>query len=852
MKIHSYCRHSLKTITFVLGILILSFQSLAQSDLINKTNKDLKTCSDKEKSRLYNMLAYEWLSYDFDSSFAYSNRALKLAQKYNQSKEEAMAWFNLGYYYELSEDLLHSLEAYNKSFAIYQLMDDKSSMASLASYIGTVYKFTGDYELASKYFHLSLKLYIKIQDLEGITYAYNNLGILYFKTEANEKAENAFAKSIKFAKILQDTISLSSTYNNLGLLAMRKQEHNKALSLFKEALKLSKAIGDAAGIATAYSNIADVYMENGDYDAALNYLSLVELNYTPEFNSTRTANNYLNLAQIYDKTNKPILAEEYFIKALEYAKQRNLKPQLENIYTDYAEFLHRKNRYNEANKFLFLLVSLKDSLYKEEIGAQIANANIRVELAEKNIENISLEKENKINEIHLKQWKTSGLISLIAAIIILLLLILIISRVVRLQKQKEALEEKNSEIEGLNTRLNELHEQLSQNMTHRTMLLDSEREKRHEAEKSLQKIHTELKNLQELKNQFIVNINGEIRSSLNIIIGFSKLLEKADDQDTKTYSSYISNNAEHLYMALQSMLAFEMIEKQTIRLNKAKFDLSTFREQSIDYLTKLLPNLTLNESINADLNTIIFTDRDLLLKLINDSIKFLHNISNKKELSINVNIEGNFMHLDFYSSSTDSYINTINKLLSQEGTIDLKTLSKEDAYLYSSLFYIKSLIKAFDFTIDFTIEGNIVKLSYFIPLHLKKEETDTIVTKNRRFAIVESNDKISTLLLQKKLEEKGTCEVLTGITYSNTENLKNSNNIDLIFLDIPSEDIEEWAHSAAKIKIKENFPPVAAVSAYLTQDDIDILLNAGFSFYLNKPLKSAYLYKIIEQLSAKH
>ncbi|MBN2728136.1 MAG: tetratricopeptide repeat protein [Bacteroidales bacterium] len=842
----------MKTNILTILLLFITISLAAQSPRIDSLSQNLSDCQEKDKSRIYNMLAFEWLFYDLDSSIIYSNKALKLSQNYHQSKEEAMAWFNIGYYNELSEDLLHALDAYNKSFAIYKFLDDKNGMASLASYIGTIYKFTGDYELASKYFHLSLDYYMQLEDLEGVTYAYNNLGILYFKTEANDKAQESFTKSLKYATILHDTLSLSCTYNNLGLLSMRLQKQEQALALFLMALEMSKAIDDDAGIATAYSNIADVYMEREEYDAALNYLSLAELNQTPEFNSTRNANNLLNLAQIYNKTNKPILAEEYFLKALNYATSKNLKPQLENIYTDYSIFLSLNKRHAEANEYLFMLAALKDSIYTKEISSQIANANIRVQMAEQNAENIKLEKENAVNEIKIRQWKTSGMIAVISSIIILLLLLLINARVVNLRRQKKALEEKNSEIEGLNVRLNELHEKLSQNMTHRTMQLDSEREKRHEAEKNLQKIHHELKNLQELKNQFIVNLNGEIRSSLNIIIGFSKLLEKAEDKETKAYSSYISNNAEHLYMALQSMLAFEMIENQNVRLNKTEFDLNAFREQSTNYLNKLIPDLYLNETINADLNTFVVTDRDLLLKLINDSIKFLHNITDEKQISVDVNLKGQFMNLAFYSKGTDSYVKTISKLLSLEGAIDLKTLSKEDAYLYSSLFYIKSLIKAFDFEIDFTIEENIVKFSYFIPLHLKVEEkSQDIIEKDRRFAIVESYDKISTLLLQKKLEEKGSCEILSDITYSNTENLKNNNNLDMIFLDIPSEDIEEWARSAAKIKIKENLPPVVAVSAYLTQEDIDLLLNAGFTFYLNKPIKSAYLYKIIEQLSAE-
>lgn len=842
-----------KTNILTFLFLLSSLIAFSQSDHIDKLNKKLGKSKEKNKSEIYNQLAYEWLTYNHDTAYKYANKALKLAQKYNLNKEEAMAFFNLGYYYELTEDLLHALESYNKSFIIYQQLGDKSGMASLASYIGTIYKYTGDYDLASKYFHLSLNLYMEIKDPEGITYALNNLGILYFKTGTNEKAEDAFAKSLKYARILHDTLSLSSTYNNLGLLAMKMGNYDSALKFFTQALELSKAIKDEAGIASIYSNIADVHLIKGEYDAALNYLSLVEINNSAEFNSTRTANNYLNRAQIYDKTNKPILAEEYYNKALDYALEKNLKPQLEDIYINYADFLTRNKRHAEANKYLFRLAEIKDSLYQKEITTQIANANIRLTLAEKKLNNTKIEKEKELSEMKLRTWKTSGIISLISFIIILFLLILINSRMINLKKQKKALEEKNAEIEGLNIKLSELHDKLSQNITHRTMQLNSEIEKRYKAEKNLQMIHTELKNLQELKNQYIVNLNGEIRSSLNIIIGFAKLLENTENKENRSYASYIINNAEHLYMTLQNMLAFEINEKQQISLNKSNFNLIDFHQQSIGYLMKLIPNLQIKEANGYTIpNKNIVSDRDLLQKLVIDSVKFLHNISKDSIVYVDGKSEEEYFKIVFSCALGIDSMSTIDKLLKQEGFVDLKTLSKDDAYIYSSLFFIRSFITALECKINLILENQELKIEYNLPFYKEDETTNSIPVQKTdfKFAIVEGEDKISALLLQKKLESKGTCSILQGITISDTKKLQEATDADIIFLDIPSEDIQEWAQIAKKLKLKEMLPPVVAVSAYLTQEDIDILLNSGFSFYLNKPLKTEYLYNIINRLSS--
>ena len=838
-----------KTKIITLLLILLSIITFAQSTITDSLNNELKSSSKIKHSRIFNMLAYEWMDYNMDSSYHYAQLALINANKHNQQKEKAQALFSCGFYHELNEDLFNALESYNKSFKIYKLIDDKNGMASLASFIGTIYKFTGDYDLASKYFYQSIDLYFQIQDLEGIAYAYNNLGIIYFKTEANIHAKDAFLKSLKYSNLLHDTLSLSSTYNNLGLLALRLKEYDKALTLFKTSLHLSQLINDKAGMATVYSNIADIYIYKNEYEVALNYLSLVDINNTPEFFSPRTSNNYLNLAQIYYKTQKLELAEKNFLKAIESAESKNLKPQLADIYYEYSVFLSDINRIADANKYLFKLIQIKDTLYKEQIQSQIANTNFRIKLAEQNFENTTLEQKNKLSTHKIKQWEKTGFILIGTSIIILILLLLINSRASKLKKQKKVLEVKHEETEKLNRELSELHESLSKNIIHKTIELKSECEKRFEAEKNLQKIHYELKNLHELKNQFIININGEIRSSLNVIIGYSKLLQGSQDKDIQTYASYINNNAKHLFMSLQNTLAFELAENKKIILNKTTFSFSSLLDKSSNYIKALLPNILLKGNTNINSDILINTDKDLLFKLINDSIKFLNHLSEKE--TINIECEENKDSTNCYikTKCSSDQLNTLTKIIQFNTDIDLQTLSKEDASVYSSLFYIQSLIKALNTDVQIHINAPYIEIIFKLPIEQKAIVDIKHKTKKSsplRFAIVESDDKISTLLIQKKLEKKGEATLLSGISPENTLELEKAKNYDFIFLDIPSRQINKWSLAINKITKSQSLAPIIAVSAYLTPEDKKKLLSSGFSFYLNKPLNSDYLFNIID------
>lgn len=77
-------------------------------------------------------------------------------------------------------------------------------------------------------------------------------------------------------------------------------------------------------------------MEKGKYDVALEYFTKA-LNYNPYYSPI-----LINIAIVYKAMNKPVEAESYYKKAIQYGPERN------SSYRFYADFLFEKGRFSEA------------------------------------------------------------------------------------------------------------------------------------------------------------------------------------------------------------------------------------------------------------------------------------------------------------------------------------------------------------------------------------------------------------------------------------------------------------------------------------------------------------------------
>jgi len=140
---------------------------------------------------------------------------------------------------------------------------------------------------------------------------------------------------------------------------------------------------------------------------------------------------------------------------------------------------------------------------------------------------------------------------------------------------------------------------------------------------------------EKMKNAFISNISHEVRTPMNAIIGFSRLLESdtIESAKRKQYVSIIQKSGFHLIETLDKIIDLSKIQTNQIVLNKKTVDLQLlFTELDVFVQRKLYENgkdelITFTvkkekdfhiQSIQSDLSRLI----QILKELIDNAVKF--------------------------------------------------------------------------------------------------------------------------------------------------------------------------------------------------------------------------------------
>jgi PAS domain S-box-containing protein len=365
-----------------------------------------------------------------------------------------------------------------------------------------------------------------------------------------------------------------------------------------------------------------------------------------------------------------------------------------------------------------------------------------------------------------------------------------------------------------------------------------------------------------LKSSFLANISHEIRTPLNSVVGFSNLLltDGISKETREDYIEHINHNSEKLLQIIGDIIDLSRLESSQIEITYEEASLSSIVNEIIEDARQVIRRneksiiLTVKNHF-AENGDLIFTDRIWLKRVLN------HLMDNAVKFTLDGSIEFSYMreneNIVFKIKDTGIGINKENlgRIFEQfrqevdghhrpfEGLGIGLTLAKEVVERMGGKIFVQSekgIGSEFSFSIPYRPAGStktkVAELSY--------EQTIRPIDWSTKKCLLVDDNKDVLLYLNRILLDTGVTIVMARSGFEAIELVKSIPDIDVVLLDMQMPEMNGIEATKEIRKIRKNLP-IIAQTAFIFEDDKDIILEAGCDACLIKPIRKDHLLTVM-------
>jgi two-component sensor histidine kinase/Flp pilus assembly protein TadD len=302
----------------------------------------------------------------YEKAQEYLEKAEVIAQQLDDLSLLAGIYMNYGLIDDYKGNYDKAYQYYRQALNYADSTGDVSSRMLVLNNIGVMFYYMGDYRKAIPYFHQIIPYWKKKNHLQDVSFAYKNLGVCYDLLEQNDSSLYYHQQALEMDKQLNDLNEQGKDYHNIGILLKKQKLYEQALEHFERAVTLKKEGGVDRSLATTYIHLVETYLLLGKY----------------------------------------IKAEDYLYQAERLAKSYQSKEELKEVYEYWARLAGAQGAYKQANEYLRLYQSYKDSLYELNKVEAIHAIEEEYQAAQKEQENELLRKEKALQKARISQQNT--------------------------------------------------------------------------------------------------------------------------------------------------------------------------------------------------------------------------------------------------------------------------------------------------------------------------------------------------------------------------------------------------------------------------------------------------------------
>jgi hypothetical protein len=359
-----------------------------------------------------------------------------------------------------------------------------------------------------------------------------------------------------------------------------------------------------------------------------------------------------------------------------------------------------------------------------------------------------------------------------------------------------------------------------------------------------------------LKSAFLANMSHDMRTPLNAILGFSKLIaeEQTDEKNKKQYMSIIDSSGKQLLAIINDLIDITKIESNQLQIKKEKICINEIilelYIQTKNVITNKKVELKYHLDLEDDLSYIITDNirlRQILNNLLNNATKFTEN----GVISFGYTKKGN--EIEFYIEDTGSGIppESLSLIFERYKQLDNPMEVKTRGFGLG-LAISRSLIELLGGKIR--VESEMGKGSRFIftvpylndemvEENIREEEPDISAFAGLAFLVVD-DEWVNYMYLRELLVAKGIKVIYANNGLEAVRQAQNNPDIKLVLMDIRMPVMNGFEAAAEIRKIYQDMP-IIFQTAYALTDEKQIIIDKGCNQVLYKPIKPVDLYRLV-------
>ena len=841
---------------FFISFYFLTYFSFAHNE-IDSIKKELNdSLSQEKKIEVFNKLSDLYSEQGQpETGLEYARKAYNLANKLNEQKgvNEALSNFFRNYMGQNKYDSAFSVV--QQLLKIYLSADNKYQMAIQYSRLGAIYSNWGFVEKAMDYYLTAMKLSKKSDDNEFKGYLFNNIAMSYMNLSQLESAKVFFDKAEDITKSMPENLYLNTyTYDNIGSYYEVSGNIEKSLEYYKKSLLLKRQTGNVADIILSFNNLASAYIKKKDYETAQSYLSKV-ISFHPDTLNSPLLNIQIDreFGKLYYQMGDYNQSVLYYKKAIQNYKEINSVQLLDEIYHELANVYDAMGRFKLSNAYLQKTIAIRDSIFTAKTQ-QIITEVRTIYNFDRNLKDVSIMKKD--DEIDSLQSKFNNNLILFLSILSFVLIAFLLVVFLMYRKNKKlvvSLEEKNDEISDINKELIKNTNQLELLVNKKTSHLEEEIKQKDKLAKNLEDSLKKIKAVHQAKDIFIENLQYEIRTPLNSILGLVQVFKtskKIKAKDSQIIIDGIEQSSERLLSIFYNVLDTVDVHTDTIRIHSHSEDLN-YAVQLIYQINQFKANQKqLNFEFTPTETPKIYIDKKYFSKVLYNIVDNAIKYTDKGFVKIK-------------TKPYDDQYAVIQIIDSGKGIPSLKLkqlfekkLIKETKDTLGTGFPLSiRLMELMGGKLEVSSrEGTGTNVSIFVPYFSEEkveDETRAVynheIDRSENHVLIVEDDEFNNVLLTNIVREIA----IPTSAFSGKEaraiieeKLQKEQKFDLVLLDINLPD----GFSGVDLlqEIHNTFPeyqnvPFIAITAYADEEDKISFLKKGFSDYYIKPFDSREL-----------